>query len=198
LFERARGRTDVAYEEWGPLAGLIGTWESGWDGLDVSYHNEQGKIDETPYREKTTFKNFGPVDNGKQCLYGLDYRTAAYRADQDNPFHTEIGYWMWDADAEQVVRCFMVPRASVLMAGGTVKAHDTEFKLEAVLGSNTYGILSNRYLDSVARTTRFDVTVTVGVDTFSYDETTVVEHVKYPTVIMHTDRNTLKRVSWDA
>jgi hypothetical protein len=34
----------MANEEWGPLAGLIGTWESGFDGLDVSFHNEKGKV----------------------------------------------------------------------------------------------------------------------------------------------------------
>jgi hypothetical protein len=40
----------MANEEWGPLAGLIGTWESGFDGLDVSYHNDNGKIAETSFR----------------------------------------------------------------------------------------------------------------------------------------------------
>lgn len=52
---------------------------------------------ETPYREKCTFKAFGPVDNGDQHLYGLDYKTAMWRGDEDNPFHTEVGYWLWDA-----------------------------------------------------------------------------------------------------
>lgn len=188
----------MANEEWGPLAGLIGTWESGFDGLDVSFHNDEGKIAETPYRETTTFKPFGPVDNGDECLYGLDYRTAAYREGDDKPFHAEVGYWMWDAKAKQAMRCFSVPRASTLIAGATVEPTATAFKLEAVLGSNTYGILSNKHLDEIARTTRFEVTVTIDGDTFSYDETTVVEHQKCPTIIMHTDRNTLTRVSWDA
>ena len=188
----------MAYEEWGAIAGLIGTWESGYTGLDASYHNEKGKIAETPFREKTTFKPFGPVDNGDQCLYGLDYRTAAYRVDEDIPFHTEVGYWMWDAHARQVIRCFMVPRASTLIAGGTVEPNATRFKLGAKLGSNTYGILSNQYLDSVAKTTRFEVTVTIEDDSFTYDETTVVEHVKFPVIIMHTDRNTLQLISREA
>ncbi len=187
----------MAYEEWGPLAGLIGTWE-GDQGVDVSYHNEEGKIGETPYFEKTTFKPFGPVENGPQVLYGLDYRTAATRKGEDMPFHTEVGYWMWDAANKQVMRCFMVPRASTLIAGATVEADATTFKLESELGSNTYGILSNKYLDVVAKTTRFDVTITVDGDTFSYDETTVVEHQRTNGVIMHTDKNTLKRTSWEA
>ncbi len=188
----------MAHEEWGPLAGLIGTWESGWDGVDVSYHNDDGKLNETIFRERTSFVPFGPVENGEQLLYGLDYRTAAWRNDETNPFHTEIGYWMWDARDHQLLRCFLIPRASALIAGATVEPDATSFHLRAVLGSNTYGILSNQYLDAVAQTTRYDVSVTIGDGTFSYDETTIVEHRKWPTAIAHTDRNTLKRVGDDA
>jgi hypothetical protein len=187
----------MANEQWGPLAGLIGTWE-GDQGLDVSFHNEKGKVAETPYREKTTFKPFGPVENGAQVLFGLDYRTAAWRVGEDNPFHTEVGYWMWDVSDLQVMRCFLVPRASAVIAGATVQADATTFKLEAELGSNVYGILSNKYLDTIARATRFDVTITVNSDTFTYDETTVVEHQRTDSIIMHTDRNTLTRTSWEA
>ncbi len=32
---------------------------------------------ETPYLEKVAMKPFGPVDNGSQHLYGLDYRSDA-------------------------------------------------------------------------------------------------------------------------
>ena len=185
----------LAQEQWGPLAGLIGNWKSGLDGLDVSFHNDSGKIAETVFREKTTFSPFGPVENVDRSLYGLDYRTGAWREGEETPFHTEVGYWMWDATNKQVMRCFTFPLAVTLIAGATVEPDATSFRLEAVLGSNTYGILSSPYLDEVARTTRFEVTITLGGDTFSYDETIVVEHQKSQTVIMHTDRNTLKRVS---
>jgi hypothetical protein len=187
----------MANEAWGPLAGLIGTW-AGDQGLDVSFHNQEGKIGETPYREETSFHPFGPVDNGRQCLYGLDYRTAAWRAGGDSPFHTEVGYWMWDEAESQLVRCFVFLRASAVIAGGTVSPTDTKFRLEAELGSNTYGILSNRYLDQVARTTRFDVTVSIEGDHYSYDQTTVVEHQRTREVVLHTDKNTLQLVSRDA
>ena len=49
----------------------------GFKGIDVSFHNEDGKIGETGYFERSTFKPFGPVANGVQELYGLDYRMAA-------------------------------------------------------------------------------------------------------------------------
>jgi hypothetical protein len=191
----ADGERQMANEQWGPLAGLVGTWESGFDGLDVSFHNDSGKIAETPFRETTTFIPFGPVENGDRALYGLDYRTGAWRQGEENPFHSEVGYWMWDGANKQVMRCFAFPLAVTLIAGATVEPDATSFRLEAVLGSNTYGILSSRYLDEVARTTRFEVTVTLGGDTYSYDETIVVEHRKSQTIIMHTDRNTLTRVN---
>jgi len=189
----------MANEEWGPLAGLIGTWE-GDKGVDVSYHNEEGKIGETPYFERTTFKPFGPVANGKQELYGLDYRTSAWRKGEEhlNPFHTEVGYWLWDAAAQTVIRCFMVPRGSVIIAGGQSEPGATEFTMDAKLGSTTYGVLSNEYLDKNAKTTSYDCTIKVTDDSFSYDETTVYEHYSSKEPIMHTDRNTMKLVSRDA
>ena len=32
---------------------------------------------------------------------------SAWRENEDSPFHTEIGYWLWDAATEHVMRCFM-------------------------------------------------------------------------------------------
>ena len=188
----------MANEEWGPLAGLIGTWE-GDKGIDVSFHNEEGKVGETPYFERTTFKPFGPVANGLQTLYGLDYKTAAWRKgeENDNPFHTEIGYWLWDADNGQVMRCFMVPRGSVIIAGGSAKSSDTTFDMKAELGVLSYGILSNQYLDEKAKTTAYECRIEISGESFSYDETTTYDHY-LGGVVAHTDRNTLTLVSREA
>src|ERR1700722_20229473 len=138
-------------KELGPLEGLQGTWE-GDQGLDVAYSNERGEIADTPYRERTTFNPFGPVENGRQVLYGLDYRTAAWRGDEENPFHTEVGYWLWDATDGQVIRCFMIPRGQTILAGGPAGPDDNTLHMEAALGSDSYGILSNRLLVAFART----------------------------------------------
>jgi hypothetical protein len=180
------------YALWGPLAALIGEWEGG-EGVDVSFHNASGRIGETPYRERVTMEPFGPVDNGSQHLYGLDYRMAAWRKNEENAFHTEIGYWLWDAEAGQVLRCFMVPRGTTLIAGGSAGPQDSSFTLAAELGSESYGILSNRYLLEKARTTKYTCTVRVSGDTFSYDSCTTYVHAKGGE-IAHTDKNTLKRL----
>jgi len=137
--------------EWGPLAALIGEWE-GDQGLDFAYANVEGKVKDTPYREKTSMKPFGPVENGSQVLFGLDYRMAAWRGTEENPFHTEVGYWLWDAADGQVMRCFVIPRGSLVMAGGDAAPDATDFTMHAECGSEIYGVLSNRFLADAART----------------------------------------------
>ena len=182
------------FEPWGPLAPLIGEWE-GDEGVDVSFNNEQGKIIETPFREKTSMKPFGPVENGTQTLYGLDYRTAAWRGDEDNPFHTEVGYWLWDAADGVVMRSFMIPRGSTVLAGGRATADAREYRMTADSGSEVFGILSNPFLARAARTSRYEVTITVHDDgTWSYDETTSIEHARSTDVVVHTDRNRMRKV----
>lgn len=181
-------------ENLGPLAALVGTWE-GEKGIDFSYHHETKEDGETPYREKVTFGAFGPVDNGTQCLYGLDYRMAAWRGDEVDPFHTEIGYWLWDAADGQVLRCFLVPRGTMVLAGGDATADATSFTLRAEVGSEEYGILSNRYLAKNARTVSYEVTITVEGDTFTYAEDTVLQMAGRAELLHHTDGNTLRRVA---
>ncbi len=180
--------------EWGPLAALAGTWE-GRDGLDVSFHNAEGQVGETHYLEKVELKPFGPVANGSQELYGLDYRMAAWRHGEENqnPFHTEVGYWIWDAADRQVMKCFMIPRAEVLIAGATCNADARSFTLRADPGDATYGVLENRYLVANASTRHFECTVTVHDDgSWSYEEDTVVRLVAMGgQEFHHTDRNHL-------
>jgi hypothetical protein len=177
---------------WGPLAGLIGEWEGG-EGVDIAFHNQKGAVGETPFRERATFEPFGPVANGQQTLYGLDYRMAAWRPNEDSPFHTEIGYWLWDGATGEIMRCFMVPRGSTVLAGGVATPTDTRFALEAVVGSETYGILSNPYLAKRARTFKYTCTVSLEGGAYTYESCTSYQHAVGGS-IAHTDRNTLRRV----
>ena len=184
--------------EWGPLAGLAGEWE-GNDGVDLSYHNAEKEVAETGYLEKASLKPFGPVDNGRQCLYGLDYRMAAWRHGEEdqNPFHTEVGYWLWDAADDQVMRCFMVPRGTVLIAGTQCLADASHFTLRAQPGVSTYGILENLYLAENASTRSYECTITIdGDDSWSYQSDTVTKLTALGgEELHHTDRNTLRRVA---
>jgi hypothetical protein len=180
-------------QDLGPLAGLVGTWE-GDDGLDVAYSHSRDAIIETPYRERTSFSAFGPVENSRQALYGLDYRTAAWRADEVNPFHTEVGYWLWDHAAGEVMRCFVIPRGSVILAGGPAAPDAAEFVMRAAVGSETYGVLSNQYLAEAARCIRYEVTVSVCDAEYRYRSTTSIEHLRSAELLEHTDENSMHPV----
>jgi hypothetical protein len=179
--------------EWGPLGPLAGEWQ-GEGGLDTAYSHVQHQVLDTPYLEKLTLKPFGPVDNGDQHLYGLDYKSAMWRGDEDNPFHTEVGYWLWDAATGEVMRGFVVPRGITVLAGGTASADATSFTLNAVQGGAQYNIGENQYLAKNASTLSYEATITIGEDTWSYDETTMLQMKEVPEPFPHKDHNTLRRV----
>jgi hypothetical protein len=181
--------------EWGPLAALIGEWE-GEGGLDSAFSHAQEEVLSTPYLEKVTMKPFGPVDNGKQHLYGLDYRSAMWRGDEENPFHTEVGYWLWDAATGEVLRGFVVPRGITVLAGAVgVAADATSFTLSATLGDAGYGISENAYLAQHASSTAYQVTVTANADgTWTYAEETTLRMDQFVDPFPHTDGNSLHRV----
>ncbi len=176
----------------GPLAALAGIWE-GAQGVDIS-PGKEGPV-ETAYRERIVFEPMGPVENGPQILYGLRYSTTAWRIGEDEPFHEELGYWMWDSQAKQIMRCFMVPRVVTVNAIGTAEADTKSFSLTAILGSKTDGVLSNPFLDKAFRTVRYELEVIIHNDSsFSYEEDTILQIHGQEKLFHHTDQNTLKRL----
>ncbi len=185
---------DADLAKLGPLGVLAGTWE-GQPGTDVAPGDpDRNTTALSKFRERMTFEPIGLVDNHDQNLYGLRYSTLAWRIDEVDPFHQEVGYWLWDADAKQVMRCFVIPRGISLIAGGHVEPDAREFELAAVLGSPSFGICSNPYLDREFKTLRFVMKVSIlGPDRFAYDEDTVLE-MPGRGVFHHTDANTLSRV----
>jgi hypothetical protein len=180
--------------EWGPLEALAGEWEAE-GGLDSAYSHSRGEVLATPYREKLTLKQFGPVDNGSQSLYGLDYKSAMWRGSEENPFHTEVGYWLWDGATGEVMRGFVVPRGITVLAGGTAAADATSFTLSAKAGDPQYSIGENKYLAEHASTLSYEVTITCNDDgTWGYDETTMLKMDEIDGPFAHTDHNTLRKV----
>jgi hypothetical protein len=184
---------EIALKNLGPLAALAGTWE-GDKGDDVAPSDDRG-TETNKYRERLRLEPFGPVDNHEQQLWGLRYSTIAYRLGEPGAFHEETGYWLWDPKDRQVLRCFLVPRGVAVIAGGTAAPDAKAFTLVAELGSPTYGICSNRFLDREFQTVRYEVTVRVNDDgSVSYDEDTQLKLPGRPDLFHHTDRNTLRRV----
>ncbi len=180
----------------GPLAHLIGMWE-GHGGVDFSYHHADHEEGETHYRERASFAPFGPVDNGQQCLYGLDYRMAAWRPGEDVAFHTEVGYWLWCGALRHVMRAFVIPRGSTILAGGPADPDGHSFTLRAGADSDEYGITQNPYLMSNSRCVSYVLNLSVDSDTLTYDETSTLLMKEYDEPFEHTDRNTLTRIEPD-
>ncbi|MCM2349448.1 MAG: hypothetical protein NDI69_05460 [Bacteriovoracaceae bacterium] len=58
-----------------------------------------------------------------------------------------IGYFIWDKGHRQIMKSFIVPRGIAVNAASDADQDDTEFKLSATLGSQTYGICSIKFLD---------------------------------------------------
>jgi len=184
--------SDAMIQNLGPLAALAGTWE-GDQGIDFSRVRSQEV--ETKFRERVVFEPMGPVNNGPQQLYGLRYSMTAWRLGEEDAFHEELGYWLWDGGNKQLMRCFMVPRGVLINAGGDAETDSSSFHLSAEVGSETYGILSNRYLDASYKTMKYLLDVTLHADgSFGYKEDTQLWIPVNDAIFHHTDQNRLKRV----
>ena len=176
----------------GPLAALAGQWE-GEAGVDEAPAADRSLMT-TRYRERAVFTPMGPVDNHAQTLFGLRYSMTAWRLGEAEPFHEELGYWMWDAARGEVMRGFLVPRAVTILAGGRAAAADRKLELSASVGSSTWGISSNPFLDLEFKTVRYELEVDLSVaDTFRYAEDTQILMKGRSDVFHHRDSNTLKR-----
>ena len=176
----------------GPLAPLAGEWQ-GDKGVDTSRIHSKETV--AKYREKAIFIPIGPVNNGPQKLYGLRYSMTAWPLDSEDAFHEELGYWLWDEANGQVLRSFMVPRGVTANAGGAVDANSKSFHLEAVCDSQTYGVMSNKFLDETYKTEKYEVDITIHPDDkFSYKQDTQLWIPINEAIFHHTDENTLERI----
>jgi len=179
----------------GPLTHLAGIWE-GSKGDDIAPADERTETENNKFRERFQFEPMGPANNHEQQLYGLRYSRTAWRLGEANAFHEDLGYFLWDKKAQQVLRCFIIPRGIAVLAGGTVKEDAKEFKLSATAGSDTYGICSNKFLDAEFKTVSYDLKITYSdSDSFSYEEDTQLKIKGQDRIFHHTDKNTLKRIS---
>ncbi len=182
--------------DYGPLAGLIGTWK-GDKGIDLS--PEPDGQEENTYHETITFQDIGDVTNAEtQVLTILHYRQIVQRKSNNEIFHDETGYWMWDAAAGIVMHSLVIPRAVAVLAGGKYLGEaegngDVVLEVGAKLGDPDWGILQSPFMRDKARTTAFRHKITLGKGTLRYAETTMLEI--YGKTFEHTDQNELTRQS---
>ncbi|HUY67028.1 MAG TPA: heme-binding beta-barrel domain-containing protein [Acidimicrobiales bacterium] len=176
----------------GPLAPLAGVWE-GVGGKDE--HPGAGGIERDTFVERYELQPVDRQTNGPQLFYGLRYHTHIVKPGEIETFHDQVGYWLWEPATHNIILTLGIPRGQVLMAGGAAAADATEFEVNAAVGSEVFGILSNPFLDQVFRTLSYRMSVTVHPDgTWSYEEEGVLAIPDRAEPFSHIDRNTLTQV----
>jgi len=177
--------------EYGPLTGLIGTWE-GNKGLDVA--PEPGGSEESPYLETIVFDGAGIVENAEsQRLAAVRYHQVVRRQSDGEVFHDQVGYWMWDPRTGVVMQSVSIPRGVCVLAGGValVEPEKVVLAVKARHGDETWGVVQSPFMLEKARTVAFEHELTLVAGVLSYRETTSLEI--YGRAFEHTDRSELSR-----
>jgi hypothetical protein len=129
-------------------------------------------------------------------FYGLRYHTHIVKPGEVETFHDQVGYWLWEPAARLVLLSLAIPRGQALLASGAAEREAIGFEVRATRGSETYGIVSNPFLDQSFRTVEFRMRVTAHTDgTWSYEEHTMMEVPGRDGLVDHVDRNTLRRTA---
>lgn len=179
-------------KKFGPLARLIGVWE-GDQGVDIAPAHDRG-IKTNHFRERMEFSPMDDVHNHEQCLAALSYKTTIWPKNAPNPFHEEVGYWLWDAQRQEVIRCFLIPRGISIIAGGEAASDALSYTLEANSGDCTHGICANKFLDEEFKTVKYICRVECDGETLSYDQTSFLKLKGREGLFEHVDRNRLTRL----
>ena len=187
--------TTIDGVNYGPLAALLGVWK-GDKGVDRA--PEPDGEERSPYYETITFEAAGDVENAEeQTLAVVRYHQTVSRKSNDEVFHDQVGYWLWDSADNTIVETFTIPRAVAVVAGGKLGQPDSPdqelvFEVVAETGSLEFGIVQAPFMYNKAKTTAFSHTLTVKGDEMRYTETTVLD-IYDKKSYDHTDVNTLHR-----
>jgi hypothetical protein len=180
--------------DYGPLKLLIGTWE-GDKGSDFAPEPDEDAL--SPYYETIVFEGAGDVDNAdEQELVIVRYHLSVRRKSNDETFHDQVGYWLWDKENETIMHSFTIPRGLCVLAGGKFEADrvndpDIVLKVTAKPGEE-WGIVQSPFMTQKAKTLEFTMEMRVSKKELSYFQTTVLDI--YGRNFNHTDENILKRV----
>ena len=176
----------------GPLTGMAGIWTSA-SGLDVNPKPEGPE--EQVFIERIELQPIDAQTNGPQLFYGLRYHTRIVKPNEVETFHDQVGYWLWEPATGNLIQTLSIPRGQTAMAAGRAAADAKTFRLEAVRGSETNGIVSNPFLEYAFKTVSYTITVSINADgTWSYEQDTVLIIPGQAEPFHHTDRNTLRKI----
>ena len=180
--------------DYGPLELLFGTWK-GDKGEDFAPEPDGDAT--SPYYETIVFERAGDVDNADdQVLAIARYHISVRRKKNDETFHDQVGYWLWDKANETIMHSFTIPRGLVVLAGGKFDSSKISkpritLNVAAKLGEE-WGFTQSPFMMEKAKTLEFTQKMMVTKDVLSYSQTTVLDI--YGRIMNHTDFNNLKRV----
>lgn len=181
--------------DYGPLAGLSGTWR-GDKGKDVAPESDGAETN--AYTETILFSAAGDVDNAEtQELVAVHYQLAVNRIRDGKAIHNQTGYWIWDAAAQTIMHSFTLPRAVSVIAGGFYRGETGDdgsilLEVSAGLDNSDWPIIQSSFMRENALTTAFTQRMSIGKDRLSYRQTTLVD-IYGVHAFEHTDENELQR-----
>ncbi len=181
--------------DYGPLEKLIGRWE-GDKGMDVS--PEPDGTEENPYYEVIEMQAGGDLSNAeRQKLAVVKYTRLVWRKSTREIFHDQMGYYMWDADAEVIMHSYAIPRAVTVTAGGkfakaNLKEKSVTLEFSAKADQSDFGIAQSTFMRDNAKTLEYTQKLTVNDSILIYNELTVLDI--YGRQFNHKDSNTLTKV----
>lgn len=177
----------------GPLRRLAGTW-TGAKGHDIN--PKADGPERRVFSERIDLQPIDPQTNGPQLLYGLRYHTHINAPDEENTFHDQVGYWLWEPATGLVMLTLAIPRGQIALAHGHATADSDRIVVEAVRGATDYGICSTTFLEQAFRTDSFRMEVTFRPDgSWSYVEDTIMAVRGQAEPFTHRDSNHLKKIA---
>jgi hypothetical protein len=176
----------------GPLTAMAGIW-TGARGLDVD--PKPDGPERQAFIERVELQPIDAQTNGPQLFYGLRCHTRVIKPDDTETFHDQVSYWLWEPATGTVTQTLSIPRGQAAMAVGHATVDAKTFRLQAVRGSLTNGIVSNPFLEYAFKTESYTITVSINDDgTWSYEQDTVLLIPGQMQPFHHTDRNTLRKI----
>jgi hypothetical protein len=177
----------------GPLRRLAGIWESA-KGIDLN--PKADGPERRKFSERIELQPTDPQTNGPQLFYGLSYHIHINAPDEDNTFHDQVGYWLWEPKTGLVLQTVAIPRGQVALAQGHAKPEDMSLSVSAVRGSTENGICSQAFLEYAFRTDSYKLDITFNADgSWSYVSDTMLMVRGRPEPFRHRDLNTLVKVA---
>ena len=177
----------------GPLRPLAGIWESA-KGIDLN--PKADGPERRKFSERIELQPADPQTNGPQLFYGLRYHIHINAPDEDNTFHDQLGYWLWEPATGLVLQTVSIPRGQVALAKGYANAGDQSLSVAAERGSMENGICSTAFLEYAFRTDSYRLEIVFNVDgSWSYVSDTMLQVHGRPEPFRHRDRNTLFKVA---